>query len=269
MKNGFILYYDYEEHFELLSDEELGMLIRAIYKYEKTGEVPELVGLSKMAFSFIKSNLDTLRDKYEKQVEKNKENGAKGGRPKKANKSKVKQNKPKVTDGFSDKPKKNLIDKDINTEMDKGDKSSSNGTCIYKQVIDYLNLKAGTNFKTSNKIARDKIKARLNEGYKLQDFIVVVDKKYEDWINDSNCKYLRPSTLFGNRFDEYLNQKATKQESNKNLNNNGISVPNKSKFVNYEQRTRDYDELERLAQEHLKRETDKIELPCGIGVGSK
>ena len=82
-KNSFLMYLDYEEQFNLLSDEEIGQLMRAIINYEKTKEVPKLTGMLKMAFSFIKTQLDRDREKYEKKCIKNKENGAKGGRPKK------------------------------------------------------------------------------------------------------------------------------------------------------------------------------------------
>lgn len=60
-KNSFLLYTDYYEQFELLSDEEAGILIKSIIKYEKTKEIPELTGAVKMAFSFIKKDLDKIR----------------------------------------------------------------------------------------------------------------------------------------------------------------------------------------------------------------
>jgi len=83
-KVSFLMYLDYEEQFNLLSDEQLGQLIRAIMKYEKTKEVPkELEGMVKIAFSFIKAQLDRDREKYNEKCEKNRANGAKGGRPKK------------------------------------------------------------------------------------------------------------------------------------------------------------------------------------------
>lgn len=82
-KNSFLIYLDYEEQFNLLTDEEVGQLMRAIIKYEKTGIVPELEGMLKMAFSFIKTQLDRDREKYNKRCEQNKENAKKGGRPKK------------------------------------------------------------------------------------------------------------------------------------------------------------------------------------------
>ena len=83
-KKSFLIYLDYEEHFNLLTDEQLGQLMRAIIKYEKDREISELDPALKMAFSFIKTQLDRDRKKYEDKFEKNKENGSKGGRPKKS-----------------------------------------------------------------------------------------------------------------------------------------------------------------------------------------
>ena len=84
-KSSFLMYLDYEEQFTLLSDAEIGQLMRAIMKYEKTRELSELDGMVKMAFSFIKTQLDRDREKYESKCEKNKLNGKRGGRPKKEN----------------------------------------------------------------------------------------------------------------------------------------------------------------------------------------
>ena len=87
-KNSFLIYLDYEEQFNLLTNEQIGRLMRAIIKYEKTSEITELDGMTKMAFSFIKTRLDRDREKYNKRCEKNRENAKKGGRPKKEEKQK-------------------------------------------------------------------------------------------------------------------------------------------------------------------------------------
>ena len=77
-----------------------------------------------------------------------------------------------------------------------------------KTIIGYLNERLGTNYKPSSAKAIRHIDARLNEGYKLDDFKRVIDTKISDWANDSNMvKYLRPETLFGTKFESYLNQK--------------------------------------------------------------
>lgn len=78
----------------------------------------------------------------------------------------------------------------------------------YKEVIDYLNEKASTQYRESSKKTQTLIKARLNENFTVDDFKTVIDKKAADWLNDEKwSKFLRPETLFGNKFEGYLNEK--------------------------------------------------------------
>ena len=86
--------------------------------------------------------------------------------------------------------------------------TSSNSTRVpYKEIIDYLNEKTGRNYKHVAKVNQRVIKARLNEGYTLEDFKTVIDKKSDEWNDDVKMKeYLRPETLFSTKFDRYLNE---------------------------------------------------------------
>jgi len=78
----------------------------------------------------------------------------------------------------------------------------------YAEIIMYLNLKAATKYKSNGQKTRDLIKARWNNGFVLEDFKTVIDKKCLQWLDDpNNNQYLRPETLFGNKFEGYLNQK--------------------------------------------------------------
>ena len=78
----------------------------------------------------------------------------------------------------------------------------------YAEIVDYLNEKAGTNFKSSTKATQSHINARWREGFRLEDFKRVIDIKVEDWGNDPRMRpYLRPETLFGTKFESYLNQR--------------------------------------------------------------
>lgn len=87
----------------------------------------------------------------------------------------------------------------------------------YQEIVNYLNNSAGTNYRASSKKTRELIKARINEGYTLEDFKVVIEKKTREWINDNKMKaYLRPETLFGTKFEGYLNQ-PEKQLTTKDL----------------------------------------------------
>ena len=85
-KSSFLIYLDYQEQFELLTDEQVelltdeqaGQLIKAIIKYEKTGEIAKLDGMTKMAFSFIKQQLDRDSEKWKEEKQKRSEAGKKG-----------------------------------------------------------------------------------------------------------------------------------------------------------------------------------------------
>ena len=78
---------------------------------------------------------------------------------------------------------------------------------IYKNIINHLNEKAGTNYKANINKTRELIKARMNEGFTEDDFYQVIDIKVKEWINNKEMKqYLRPITLFGNKFESYLNK---------------------------------------------------------------
>ena len=82
----------------------------------------------------------------------------------------------------------------------------------YASIIDYLNEQTEKKFKVSSAANKKLIKARWNEGYREDEFRKVIDNKVVDWkgkkFNDGTDadKYLQPSTLFGNKFDSYLNQ---------------------------------------------------------------
>lgn len=78
---------------------------------------------------------------------------------------------------------------------------------IYIKAVDYLNEKAGTKYKSSSKNTTKHIQARIREGYTLEDFKTVIDKKCSEWLNTDMEKYLCPETLFGPKFEKYLNQK--------------------------------------------------------------
>ena len=122
---------------------------------------------------------------------------------------------------------------DIDKEEDK--EKDNNIYVPYKEIITYLNEKTGKKLRWDVKSNQKEIKARFNEGYTLDDFKTVIDKKYHEWgrkptkeelqrgVNDMRI-YLRPKTLFGSNFDVYLNQEQTekmpaKPPVSRNLNN--------------------------------------------------
>ena len=76
----------------------------------------------------------------------------------------------------------------------------------YKEIIDYLNLRTGKNYRANIQKNKALIKARWSEGYQLDDFKQVIDNMVKNWHGTEYAKYLRPETLFGTKFDGYLNQ---------------------------------------------------------------
>lgn len=89
-----------------------------------------------------------------------------------------------------------------------------------EEVIDHLNQRAGTHYKATTANTRKLIKARLKEGFTVDEIKLVIDKKCADWLNNRDmAQYLRPETLFGNKFESYLNAKATPQNNRNNSSN--------------------------------------------------
>ena len=78
-------------------------------------------------------------------------------------------------------------------------------TSIVKGAITLLNELTKSGFKPESRKTRDTIKARVNEGYTIADFEEVIRHKVADWLHDpKQSQYLRPETLFGSKFEGYL-----------------------------------------------------------------
>jgi uncharacterized phage protein (TIGR02220 family) len=96
----------------------------------------------------------------------------------------------------------------------------------YEEIINYLNLKTSTQYKTTSRDTRDHIRARWREKHTLKDFKAVIDKKVAEWDRPpgpdgkDTRAWIRPRTLFGPKFESYLNQKASGKapSSTKNFN---------------------------------------------------
>ena len=91
-------------------------------------------------------------------------------------------------------------DKDIDKDIDNK---------VYISIVEYLNQKAGTRYRATSSKTKTAIHARLEEGFTEEDFRTVIDKKCAEWIGTEWEKFLRPETLFGTKFESYLNAKVT------------------------------------------------------------
>ena len=84
----------------------------------------------------------------------------------------------------------------------------------YTEIVDYLNQKTGNSFKPTSKKTKDLIKSRIKDGFTENDFYTVIDNMSAKWGNDSKmCDYLRPETLFGTKFESYLNVKPSRTQA--------------------------------------------------------
>ena len=121
-KDNYIMHAKYDEHFKLLTDSELGRLIRDVNNYVINGVLPQYSDNDRvinMAFSFMKATIDIEKKNYIEKCKTNKRNGQKGGAPK-GNKNAAKkqpngyENNPEQPNGYENNP----IDNDIGIEND-------------------------------------------------------------------------------------------------------------------------------------------------------
>lgn len=185
--NSFTFYRDYYFLIDTMPIDEKRDLAIAILDYIFKDIRPDFEGHKKAVFNTLSHQLD---------VSKNKSKSAK-----KENQMKIKQksneNQMKIKRG--------------NKTSISNFKFNISNLEFIKEIINYLNNKTNSNFKYTTKTTQQKINARLNEGYKLNDFIAVIDKKYNEWVGTEFEQYLVPETLFGTKFEKYLNQKGNRK----------------------------------------------------------
>ncbi|MFL1471466.1 conserved phage C-terminal domain-containing protein [Paraclostridium bifermentans] len=102
--------------------------------------------------------------------------------------------------------------------------TNNNNTNIttYSLVINRLNEVCNKNYKSSTPKTKKLIQARLNENFALEDFYKVIDLKSKEWLGTEMEKYLRPETLFGNKFEGYLNEKVSTKNEIENIDDEFI-----------------------------------------------
>ena len=119
---------------------------------------------------------------------------------------KTSTSRPRKVDAGKGRIGKDRIDKDNLYNADDKEKIP------FQIIIDYLNLKAGTKYRASSAKTKHFIKSRWNEGFREEDFKQVIDIKVRQWLYDLKMnKFLRPETLFGTKFESYLNERSIKQ----------------------------------------------------------
>lgn len=126
------------------------------------------------------------------------------------------------------------LQNNINNNIIKNNKYKDNLELLNKveEIISYFNTTCNTNFKSTTTETKRLIKARLAEGFTIQDFKDVIECKYEDWgrkpvkfkTGQWSNEYLRPSTLFANKFESYVYEANVRKTSEGFTSFNSISV---------------------------------------------
>lgn len=210
--NGFTIYEEYYDLMTLLPEIEQQELLLAITKYMFKDIEPVLNENQMKIFKNLKRPLDISKNQSKRRTgRKPEENQKKTGEKPEKNPRETHQDVNVYVNGNVDV--NNLEEKGYGEGKPLVIDDTSLLAEFTKQVIEYLNSKTNSHFKHSVKATKQKINARLNEGYTLDDFIVVIDKKTKEWLGTDFEKYLRPETLFGSKFEGYLNQKMAEKKS--------------------------------------------------------
>ena len=205
-KDSFIVYDEWAENCEDLSDQEFGQLMRAVFKYKQTGENPAFSDRTMRAcWKPIKQAFDRTTSAYDERCKRNQENGKKGGRPKaeKTEKPNGFLENPEKPNGFFENPNDNDNKNDNENDNDNESSPGSDIASLSSSLISFLNQESGGDYKPGLYIM-GRLRALMSEGYSEEDFREVIRKKSDEWRGSKMAAYLRPSTLFGNKFAEYL-----------------------------------------------------------------
>ena len=124
-------------------------------------------------------------------------------------------NRRKVNRTLSNINIKNYQNKEITNK--RKEKSSAKAEPAISEIIDYLNKKAGTHYSPKTKAYQELINTKLAEGYTINDFKKVINNQAFSWQNTPAWKYMRPSTLFKDKFDEYLHANDLNRYSGKRV----------------------------------------------------
>ena len=218
-KNSFIVYAaDIKETLDKLTDDQVAELFRGMVDYQITGEAPEFSGVLEFAFIPIRQQMDRDNTKWERTREKRVESGRQGGlRSGEVRKSKAENEANEASASKSKQTKQNEANEAVNVNVNVNDNVNGNVnvsdsfkagsddvSSLSSSLISYLNEKAGTNHNVTTAVVQ-RIGELMNAGYTADDMKSVIDKKVSEWKDSDKMRgYLRPRTLFGDKFEEYV-----------------------------------------------------------------
>lgn len=207
--NGFTIYKEYYELITLLTEREQQELLLAITKFMFEDVEPTLNDKQTKIFNNLRRPLEKSKKRSKcGSITKSNENQEENEIETKENQKKI-----KTKSNESQKENENKTHQDVNVIVNVNDNVDVNVKKIsleeIKGIVEYLNIKSNSHYKYSTDKTQTLIKARIKDGFTLDDFKIVIDKKCEEWLGTDFEKFLRPETLFSNKFEGYLNQKIT------------------------------------------------------------
>lgn len=207
--NGFTIYKEYYELITLLTEREQQELLLAITKFMFEDVEPTLNDKQTKIFNNLRRPLEKSKKRSKcGSITKSNENQEENEIETKDNQKEI-----KTKSNESQKENENKTHQDVNVIVNVNDNVDVNVKKIsleeIKGIVEYLNIKSNSHYKYSTDKTQTLIKARIKDGFTLDDFKIVIDKKCEEWLGTDFEKFLRPETLFSNKFEGYLNQKIT------------------------------------------------------------
>lgn len=223
-KNSFIVYAaDIKETLDKLTDDQVAELFRGMVDYQITGESPEFSGVLEFAFIPIRQQMDRDNTKWERTREKRVESGRQGGiRSGEVRKAKAENEANEASASKSKQTNQNEANEAneaVNVNVNVNDNVNVNGNVnvsdsfeagsdgpapLSSLLISYLNEKAGTNYNVTAAFVQ-RIWELMDAGYTADDMKSVIDKKVSEWKDSDKMRgYIRPRTLFGDKFEEYV-----------------------------------------------------------------
>ena len=187
-KNSFVIYHNYRDTLEDLTDEQVGKLFRAIFDYEIDKKEPNFNGELKIAFRFIKKDLDLNNDKYESICERNRKNGQKGGAPKGNQNARKQPKQPKQPD--NDNEYDNDYDNDddyiLESKEESKNKEINNNNIhthtreTYDEIFEDFGVEPMLKDKLIEFIRHCQLNKKIVTNEKLKNIIVRLDMAHND-----------------------------------------------------------------------------------------
>lgn len=191
---------------ELSNEREGNELIGMIVRYLRTGAEPSpRTDAQKMALAMVRPVLDKSRERIKA--------GSKGGSKQQSNVESERESKR--ASKCESKRASEYIPPSYTPSShseEEGVQGEEGDPIPYAEIVAALNKAAGTAYRATTEKTRRLIRARWREGYRLEDFEAVSRKMAGEWRNDPKMAcYLRPETLFGTKFEGYLNRPERKR----------------------------------------------------------